>query len=99
MQASPDQAEFVTGFVTKIVTRATPSAAFRSAPMPGDAGQAALSRLADLSRELGPELSFGIHTRLDDVEDEWRRFQQSAECTAFQSFEWLATWQRPHRRT
>ncbi len=57
-------------------------------------GQAALSRLADLSRELGPELSFSIHTRLDDVEDEWRRFQQIAECTAFQSFEWLATWQR-----
>ena len=61
---------------------------------PFDAGQAALSRLADLSRELGPELSLSIYTRLDDVEDEWRRFQQGAECSAFQSFEWLATWQR-----
>ena len=80
--------------MTKIVTRATPPATFRSATTPIDAGQTALSRLAGLSRELGPELSFSIHTRLDDVEDEWRRFQQSAECTAFQSFEWLATWQR-----
>lgn len=84
----------MTRFVTKIVTRATPSAAFREASAPVDAGHAALSRLADLSRELGPELSFSIHTRLDPVEDEWRRFQESAECTAFQSFEWLATWQR-----
>jgi CelD/BcsL family acetyltransferase involved in cellulose biosynthesis len=80
--------------VTEIVIRATPSAAFRPATASVDAGQTALSRLADLSRELGPDLSFGIHTCLDDVEDEWRRFQQSAECTAFQSFEWLATWQR-----
>ncbi|MFZ3225383.1 MAG: hypothetical protein WA230_07685, partial [Xanthobacteraceae bacterium] len=73
---------------------ATPAATFRSATAPVDAGQAALSRLADSSQELGPELSVSIHTRLDDVEDEWRRFQQSAECTAFQSFEWLAAWQR-----
>jgi CelD/BcsL family acetyltransferase involved in cellulose biosynthesis len=79
--------------VTTTVTRATPSAAFRTTA-PIDAGQAALSRLADLSRELGPELSLSIYTRLDDVEDEWRRFQQGAECSAFQSFEWLATWQR-----
>ena len=79
--------------MTKIVTRATPTAVFR-ATAPVDAGQAALSRLADLSRELGSELRLSIHTRLDDVEDEWRRFQQGAECTAFQSFEWLAAWQR-----
>ncbi len=76
------------------MTRATPLTAFRAAAASVDAGQVALSRLADLSRELAPEPTFSIHTRLDDVEDEWRRFQQSAECTAFQSFEWLATWQR-----
>jgi CelD/BcsL family acetyltransferase involved in cellulose biosynthesis len=76
------------------VTRATPSTAFRAAAAPADAAQMALSRLADVSRELALEPTFSIHSRLDDVEDEWRRFQQSAECTAFQSFEWLATWQR-----
>lgn len=76
------------------MTRATPLTAFRATAAPVDAGQVALSRLAELSGELAPEPTFSIHTRLDDVEDEWRRFQQSAECTAFQSFEWLATWQR-----
>ena len=76
------------------MTRATPLTAFRSAAFPVDAEHVALSRLADPSRELAPEPGFSIHTRLDDVEDEWRRFQEIAECTAFQSFEWLATWQR-----
>jgi CelD/BcsL family acetyltransferase involved in cellulose biosynthesis len=28
------------------------------------------------------------------VEAEWRLFQQHADCTAFQAFEWLAAWQR-----
>jgi CelD/BcsL family acetyltransferase involved in cellulose biosynthesis len=83
----------VTEFVTEIVTRATPLS-FRAAAGPIAAGQAALSRLTVLSSELAAEPTFSIHTRLDDVEDEWRRFQQGAECTAFQSFEWLAAWQR-----
>ncbi len=78
----------------QIVTRATPLTAFRPAAAAVDDGRVALSHLAELSRELSPEPTFSVHTRLDDVEDEWRRFQDSAECTAFQSFEWLATWQR-----
>ena len=61
---------------------------------PVDVGHAAVSRLTDLSREFTPDLSFSIYTRLDGVEDEWRRFEQIAECTAFQTFEWLATWHR-----
>jgi len=61
---------------------------------PVDAARAAFSRLADLSREFAPDLSFSIHTRFDTVEDEWRRFEQIAECTPFQTFEWLATWYR-----
>ncbi len=28
------------------------------------------------------------------AEPEWRRFQRLADCTAFQTFDWLATWQR-----
>ena len=31
---------------------------------------------------------------LAKVEPEWRLFQQHADCTVFQAFEWLATWQR-----
>ncbi len=84
----------MTRFVTKIVTRATPLAAFRTTTASVDVCHDALSRLTDLSREFAPEPSFAIYTRLDEVEGEWRRFQQLAECTAFQTFEWLATWQR-----
>jgi D-aspartate ligase len=76
------------------VIRATPLATFRSAPSPVDSGRAALSRLTDLSRELAPDLSFEIHTRFDAVEDAWRGFEQTAELTAFQTFEWLAAWHR-----
>jgi CelD/BcsL family acetyltransferase involved in cellulose biosynthesis len=31
---------------------------------------------------------------LSAVEREWRTFEQYADCTAFQSFDWLQTWQR-----
>jgi len=55
---------------------------------------AAVQRLTDLSREFAPDLSLDIYTDLDAVESEWRSFQQSAECTAFQTFEWLSAWQR-----
>ena len=35
-----------------------------------------------------------IASDLAKVEQEWRLFQQHADCTAFQAFEWLAAWQR-----
>jgi CelD/BcsL family acetyltransferase involved in cellulose biosynthesis len=54
----------------------------------------AVQRLTDLSREFATDLSFDIYSDLDAVESEWRSFQQTAECTAFQTFEWLSTWQR-----
>ena len=53
-----------------------------------------MARLADLSREFMPEISFSIHHSLEAAEAEWRRFEQFADCTAFQSFDWLATWHR-----
>ncbi len=66
---------------------------------PGDNGRAdtahdALSRLTDLSREFAPELNFSIHTRFDGIADEWRAFEEIAEGTAFQTCEWLMTWDR-----
>ena len=75
----------------------TPLIALRSSP--GDNSRAAtahdaLSRLTDLSREFAPDLNFSIHTRLDSIADEWRAFEKIAEGTAFQSFEWLMTWDR-----
>ena len=62
--------------------------------MPAEVGHAAMARLADLSREFAPGLRLALHHSLDSVEGEWRRFEQFADCTAFQSFDWLATWYR-----
>jgi D-aspartate ligase len=53
-----------------------------------------MARLETLSREFAADLGVVIHDNLDAVESEWRRFEQSADCTAFQLFDWLATWHR-----
>jgi CelD/BcsL family acetyltransferase involved in cellulose biosynthesis len=55
---------------------------------------APIARSANFSREVPAGLSLSIHRSLDAVEDEWRRFEQVADCTAFQTFDWLAAWQR-----
>ena len=94
MRLSPSETEFLTRFVTKIVTRATPSAMFRRRLRRLMPAKPRCRAWRICRASLDPNCGFSIHTRLDDVEDEWRRFQQSAECTAFQSFEWLAAWQR-----
>ncbi len=39
-------------------------------------------------------LNLSIHDRLESVEAEWRRFERSADCTPFQTFDWLRRWQR-----
>ena len=77
----------------------TPLTALRTASSPANDRRAdtpydALSRLTDLSRELAPDLIFTIYTRFDSAADEWRAFERIAECTAFQTFEWLTTWYR-----
>ena len=76
------------------MTRATPVQAYDDADVPADVGHAAVARLADLSREFAPELSVVVHHDLAAAESEWRRFERIADCTAFQTFDWLATWHR-----
>ena len=39
-------------------------------------------------------LQVSLHARLDDIEAQWRRFERRADCTPFQTFDWLDTWQR-----
>jgi CelD/BcsL family acetyltransferase involved in cellulose biosynthesis len=62
--------------------------------MPFDAGRAAFPRQAEVSSGAAPDISIRIHTSLAAVEDEWRRFEQVAVATPFQTYEWLAAWQR-----
>jgi len=75
------------------VTRATPLTAFGSAAVKIDVTQA-LAHRVDVPRELSATLNLSIHSELAAVESKWRRFETVAECTAFQSFDWLAAWQR-----
>jgi CelD/BcsL family acetyltransferase involved in cellulose biosynthesis len=67
--------------------------AFRDSAVTADAGHPAPQRL-DLTRKLSSNLSLSIYRDLNAIESEWRRFERIAECTAFQTFDWLATWQR-----
>jgi CelD/BcsL family acetyltransferase involved in cellulose biosynthesis len=38
-------------------------------------------------------LRLAVTHDLSSLEQEWRRFEQGADCTVFQSFDWLAAWQ------
>ena len=76
------------------MTRATTLTAFRNAPSPPNLGQAAVAPRAGRRSELPPKLSFHIYGDLAAVESDWRRFERRADCTAFQTFDWLASWHR-----
>jgi CelD/BcsL family acetyltransferase involved in cellulose biosynthesis len=53
------------------------------APAPGLVGRAARTGLL-----------LSVHSDLAAMEPEWRAFERTAAATAFQSFDWLAKWQR-----
>jgi len=40
------------------------------------------------------KIVLSVHTDLAAIEQEWRAFEQTADCTPFQTFDWLSTWQR-----
>ena len=39
-------------------------------------------------------VTLSVHHDLAAVEQDWRRFEQTADCTPFQTFDWLSAWQR-----
>jgi len=39
-------------------------------------------------------IEIAIYDEFAAVEEEWRRFEGSADCTVFQAFDWLSTWHR-----
>lgn len=39
-------------------------------------------------------IRLSLHADIDALEYVWRDFEQRADCTVFQSFAWLSTWQR-----
>lgn len=43
----------------------------------------------------GPlHVDLSLHSDLAAIEKDWRAFQERADCTVFQTFDWLATWLR-----
>jgi CelD/BcsL family acetyltransferase involved in cellulose biosynthesis len=42
----------------------------------------------------GAAVELAVYDRLDDISSEWRQFEQTADCTAFQTFDWLDAWCR-----
>ena len=76
------------------VTHATTLTAFRNETASLDIRLAAVARQSDVLRGPPARLQLRIHGDLNTVEAEWRRFERVADCTAFQTFDWLATWQR-----
>ena len=58
------------------------------------ADRAPASSARDAAPATQPAIDIAIHHRLDDVEQTWRLLEQTADCTAFQSFDWLAVWCR-----
>jgi CelD/BcsL family acetyltransferase involved in cellulose biosynthesis len=41
-----------------------------------------------------PGLSLSVHDKLADVEQDWKAFEAQADCTVFQTYDWLAKWQQ-----
>jgi CelD/BcsL family acetyltransferase involved in cellulose biosynthesis len=54
---------------------------------------------ADRTQARSPAAALGdiritVHEDLSAIEQDWRAFEPHADCTVFQNFDWLATWQR-----
>jgi CelD/BcsL family acetyltransferase involved in cellulose biosynthesis len=39
-------------------------------------------------------VDLSLHDELASIENDWRTFEQRADCTVFQTFDWLSTWHR-----
>jgi CelD/BcsL family acetyltransferase involved in cellulose biosynthesis len=42
----------------------------------------------------GSRIDLKVHGDLIAIEQEWKAFERQADCTVFQTFDWLAAWQR-----
>ena len=70
-----------------------PLAALPNAGLAFDVGRQTPGRVGEAS-SAPVMINLSIHDRLEPVEAEWRRFERTADCTPFQTFDWLQRWQR-----
>jgi CelD/BcsL family acetyltransferase involved in cellulose biosynthesis len=66
----------------------------RNAALAFEAGSDAAACRTDAASDAAAKLEFTLYGRLEPIESEWRRFERHADCTPFQTFDWLSTWQR-----
>jgi len=59
-----------------------------------DWAPAARSLAATTSVAASTPNAFDIYSDLASIERDWRAFERHADCTAFQTFDWLSAWQR-----
>jgi CelD/BcsL family acetyltransferase involved in cellulose biosynthesis len=59
-----------------------------------DRPSAADNARSQASDALAGDIRLSVHEDLSVVEQDWRDFETKADGTVFQSFDWLATWQR-----
>ena len=59
-----------------------------------DRPSAADDARSQVSGALPGDIRLSVHEDLSAVEPDWRDFERRADGTVFQSFDWLATWQR-----
>ena len=76
------------------VTRATTLTAFQDVAAPADVRLDAAGFPGEQTGGVPPQLSVQIFSDLDAIEAQWRQLERNADCTAFQTFDWLATWQK-----
>jgi CelD/BcsL family acetyltransferase involved in cellulose biosynthesis len=48
----------------------------------------------EIGRAEPAPISLSVHHDFAAVEQDWRRFEATADCTPFQTFDWLFAWQR-----
>jgi CelD/BcsL family acetyltransferase involved in cellulose biosynthesis len=71
--------------VQTVQTKRDPRSGFELPPVVDDAP--ALSPAAG-------DIGLAVYEDLAAIEQDWRAFEAHADCTVFQSFDWLSTWQR-----
>ncbi len=76
------------------VTGATPLTAVRSAALARDGRSDAAARRTESASKAPARISLSLFGDLDAVATQWRRFETVADCTPFQTFDWLSGWQR-----
>ncbi len=59
-----------------------------------DAKVSAAVRRADAASDAPVNLTFSLYDGFAAAEAQWRTFERVADCTPFQTFDWLVAWQR-----